>query len=163
MMSDIDVNSQGHDMHEEDRTIHEFIEYPNHAKRTESAEFGANKRRLVKQLDVGCWICGSKENREVHHIHEWSLWDALDQVKVLNSLHAFDPYGYTHTAGDKPIESPDDIRNLVVLCEIHHRGVNTGVHDLTMPIWFPQRAVKDGVSITKAVTHVKIKDAELKK
>lgn len=63
----------------------------------------------------------------------------------------------------KPIESPDDIRNLVVLCETHHRGVNKGVHDLTMPIWFPQRAVKAGVEITKAIEHVKGKDSALKK
>lgn len=149
--------------HEESRTIHEFIEYPDHAARTESAEFRANKRRLVRQLDLGCWICGSKEAREVHHIHEWSLWLALDPERVLDSLHAFDPYGYTHAGGDKPIESPDDVRNLVVLCEKHHRGINSGVHDLTMPIFFPQRAVKEGHSITKAIEHVKSKDESLKK
>ena len=149
--------------HEESRTIHEFIEYPAHEDRTESSEFRANKRRLVRQLDIGCWICGGKESREVHHIHEWSLWNALDPDKVLDSLHAFDPYGYTHAGGDKPIESPDDLRNLVVICEKHHRGVNTGVHDLTMPIWFPQRAVKAGVSITKAIEYVKGKDSALKK
>ena len=149
--------------HEVKRTIHEDIEYPDHEKRTESSEFNRNKRLMVKQLDLPCWICGSKDAREVHHIHEWSLWAALDQDKVLSSLHAFDPYGYTHTAGDKPIESPDDIRNLVVLCEMHHRGENTGVHDLTMPIFFPQRAVKEGMSITKAVFHVKGEDEKLKK
>jgi hypothetical protein len=148
-------------MHAEERTIHEFIEYPDHAKRTESALFRENKRRLVRQLKVPCWVCGGREQLEVHHIHEWSLWDALDPAKVLDTLHAFDPYGYTHAGGDKPIESPDDLRNLVVLCELHHRGVDTGVHDLTMPIWLPQRAVKDGVAITQAVQHVKGKDAEL--
>lgn len=156
-MSDIDKT------HEESRTIHEFIEYPPHEKRTESSEFRANARRLIRQLDVGCWICGSKEAREVHHIHEWSLWNALDPDRVLDSLHAFDPYGYTHAGGDKPIESPDDIRNLVVLCENHHRGIDAGVHDLTMPIFFPQRAVKDGLSITKAIAHVQSADAALKK
>lgn len=149
--------------HEEERTIHEFIEYPDHAKRTESSEFRSNKRRLVKQLDVPCWICGSKELREVHHLHEWSLFDALDPEKILDTLHAIDPYGYTHAAGDKPIESPDDIRNLVVLCEGCHRGVNQGVHDLTMPIWLAQRAVKDGMDITKAIDHVKGEDSKLKK
>lgn len=149
--------------HEVSRTIHEYVQYPDHEKRTESAEFRANKRRLVRQLDIGCWICGGKDRREVHHIHEWSLWTALDHERVLDSLHAFDPYGYTHAGGDKPIESPDDVRNLVVLCETHHRGINTGVHDLTMPIWFPQRAVKDGMSITKAIEYVKGKDAELAK
>ena len=149
--------------HEEDRTIHEFIEYPDHEKRTESSEFRANKRRLVRQLDIGCWICGSKDKREVHHIHEWSLWNALDPERVLDSLHAFDPYGYTHAGGDKPIESPDDLRNLVVLCEVHHRAINTGVHSLTMPIWFPQRSVKAGMAITKAIEHVKEQDEKLKK
>lgn len=148
--------------HDEKHTFTEFIDYPAHETRTESAEFRANKRRLVKQLDIGCWICGSKENREVHHIHEWSLWNALDPEKVLNSLHAFDPYGYTHAGGDKPIESPDDLRNLVVICEVHHRGIGTGVHALTMPIWLPQRAVKKGVSITQAIVHVQSKDNSLK-
>lgn len=150
-------------MHEEDRTIHEFIEYPDHEKRTESQLFRSNKRKLVKQLGVRCWVCASDEKLEVHHIHEWSLWEALDQEKVLDTLHAFDPYGYTHTGGDKPIESPDDIRNLVVLCEPCHRGVNKGVHELTMPIFLPRRSVKKGLSITKAIDHVKGKDANLKK
>lgn len=144
------------------RTIQEFIAYPDHAKRTESAEFRANKRRLVTQLDAPCWTCSSREGREVHHIHEWSLWEALDPKKVLDTLHAFDPYGYTHAAGDKPIESPDDIRNLVVLCEKCHRGENQGVHDLTMPIWVAQRAVKDGMDITQAIEHVKAIDEGLK-
>ena len=148
--------------HDEKHTFTEFIDYPAHETRTESAEFRANKRRLVKQLDIGCWICGSKESREVHHIHEWSLWNALDPEKVLNSLHAFDPYGYTHAGGEKPIESPDDLRNLVVICEVHHRGIGTGVHALTMPIWLPQRAVKKGFSITLAIAHVQSKDNSLK-
>ncbi|MBX9900809.1 MAG: hypothetical protein K2Y28_08505 [Burkholderiaceae bacterium] len=153
----------GAEVNQESRTIREFVDYPDHKKRSESAEFRANKRRLVVQLDVPCWICGGRQSREVHHIHEWSLWNALDPVKVLNSLHVFDPYGYTHAAGDKPIESPDDIRNLLVLCEVHHRGINTGVHYLTMPIWFPQRAVKDGMAITKAIEHVKEIDNTLKR
>jgi hypothetical protein len=91
---------------------------------------------------------------------------------VLDTLHIFDPYGYTHKMGDIPIDSPDDIRNLMVLCgrcEIdgvsvpggHHRGVNAGVHDLTFPTWIAQRAVKAGTSITKAIQHVKEVDTGL--
>lgn len=159
--------------HEQKHTITEFIDYPDHEKRTESSEFRKNKRILTRQLDLGCWVCGSRENREVHHLHEWALWDALDPEKVLDTLHVFDPYGFTHHGGDKPIETPDDIRNLLVLCghhEVngvpvpggHHRGNDLGVHDLTFPIWVAQRAVKDGISITKAIGHVKDKDEKLK-
>lgn len=159
-------------VHEEKRTLHEVVEFPGHESRTESAEFSRNKRLLVKQLDVGCWICGSRDAREVHHLHEWSLWPALDPVKVLDTLHVFDPYGYTHKMGEQPIESPDDIRNLVVLCgshtldgiEIpggHHRGVNLGVHDLTMPTFLALRATRPRVEITKAIAHAKDEDRKL--
>jgi hypothetical protein len=109
----------------------------------------------------------------VHHLHEWSLWDALDHDKVLDTLHVFDPYGFTHKVGEQPIETPDDIRNLLVLCGHHvidgvavpgghHRGVNLGVHELTMPIWIAIRACKDGRLITHAVTHAQEVDKKLR-
>lgn len=159
--------------HEMKHTVTEFVEIPDHEQRTESAEFRKNKRLMVKQLDLPCFICGSRDAREVHHLHEWALWGALDPEKVLDTLHVFDPYGYTHKMGETPIESPDDVRNLLVLCghcEIdgvpvpggHHRGVDAGVHDLTFPTWIAQRAVKVGMSITKAVQHVKNLDAKLR-
>ncbi|HDR9163605.1 TPA: hypothetical protein QDB28_004009 [Burkholderia vietnamiensis] len=159
--------------HEVKHTFTEYVETPDHEKRTESALFRKNKRTLVRQLGLGCWICGRKESPEVHHLHEWSVWGALDPEKVLDTLHVFDPYGYTHNMGDMPIESPDDIRNLLVLCgecEIdgvpvpggHHRGIDAGVHDVTFPTWVAQRAVKDGMSITKAIQHVKAVDHHLK-
>jgi hypothetical protein len=148
--------------HEQKHTFTEVTEYDAHDKRTESAEFRKNKRQMVRQLDLPCWICGSRDAREVHHIHEWALWPKLDPEKVLDTLHVFDPYGYTHHLGDQPIASPDDIRNLLVLCgshtidgvEIpggHHRGVNIGVHDITFAIWIAQRSVKDGETITHAI------------
>ena len=158
--------------HEMKHSITEFIVMPDHEKRTESSLFAKNKRTLVKQLDLPCWVCGSRDAREVHHLHEWSLWNALDPEKVLDTLHIFDPYGYTHNMGEKDIESPDDIRNLLVLCghcDIdgipvaggHHRGVDAGIHDLTFPTWIAQRATKAGMSITKAIQHVKTLDSKL--
>lgn len=158
--------------HEMKHSVTEFVEIPDHAKRTESALFSRNKRTLVRQLDLPCWVCGNRDHREVHHIHEWALWGALDPDKALDTLHVFDPYGFTHQIGEKPLESPDDIRNLLVLCghcEIngvpvpggHHRGVDAGIHDLTFPTWIAQRAVKPGVSITKAVQAVRAIDKGL--
>jgi hypothetical protein len=158
--------------HEQKHTLIEFVEYGEHADRTTSAEFRHNSRILVRQLDLPCWICGSRDHREVHHIHEWSLWNSLDPEKVLDTLHVFDPYGFTHKIGEQPILTPDDIRNLLVLCghcDIagigvpggHHRGIDAGAHDLTFPIWVAQRAVKPGLSITRAIQHVKGKDADI--
>lgn len=158
--------------HAQSHTHVEHVQFEDHAKRTESTEFRKNKRTLVRQLHLGCWVCGGKDHPEVHHIHEWALWPALDPERVLDTLHVFDPYGFTHQIGEKSIESPDDIRNLLVLCghcEIngipvpggHHRGRDAGVHELTFPTWVAQRAVKPGHSITKAIAHVKEQDAKL--
>lgn len=159
--------------HEVKHSFTEFVSYPDHDTRADSAEFIKNRRIMVKQMDLPCWVCGNREHREVHHLHEWALWGALDKDKVLDTLHVFDPYGFTHTAGEKPIESPDDMRNLLVLCgscEIdgvaipggHHRGKNAGIHDLTMPTWLAQRAVKPGLSITKAIADTISKDKKPK-
>lgn len=159
--------------HEQKHTVTEFVIYQDHDQRTESTLFRRNRRTLVRQLDLPCWICGNRDAREVHHIHEWALWPSLDPEKVLDTLHVFDPYGYTHHLGDMPIETPDDIRNLLVLCghcEIdgvsvpggHHRGVNAGVHELTFAVWVAQRAVKPGISITQAIEHVRELDAQVR-
>ena len=134
--------------HEQRETITEIVEYPEHVQRTESATFKANKRLMVRQLDLPCWVCGTRENREIHHIHEWALWADLDPDKVLDSLHAFDPYGFTKADPETPVASADDKRNLLCLCAEHHRAVEAGIHRLTGEIWIAQRAAKPGVSIT---------------
>jgi len=139
--------------HEQHESFHEDILYPEHVQRTESSEFRANKHLLVHQLDLGCWICGSKQDREVHHFaSEWSLWDSLDPALVLDTVLHIDPYGYAAKDPSTPMSSPDDIRNLMVLCEKHHRHPYFGVHTITMPIWIAQRSVKPGVAVTEDPT-----------
>jgi 5-methylcytosine-specific restriction endonuclease McrA len=134
--------------HEQTDTIREEVLYPEHVQRTESEEFRRNKLRLVRKLDLGCWVCGSRDKREVHHIHEWSLAPSLDMSKALDTLHCFDPYGFTAHDPETPLSGPDDLRNLLVLCETCHRGADAGVHRLTYPIWVARRAAKPGVQIT---------------
>lgn len=59
--------------HEQKLTLSVDIFYPDHEPRTESALFARTKHHLVKVLDTPCWICGSKDQREVHHFHaEWA-------------------------------------------------------------------------------------------
>lgn len=142
--------------HEVDTTLTQDVIYPAHEQRSVSSEFRRNRITLIRKLDVGCWICGSKEKREVHHIHEWSLWNALDKDKVLTTLHCFDPYGYTSHNPEEPIDSPDDIRNLLVLCGEHsnisgghHRGKEIGVHTITFPIWIALRSATTDITNTQ--------------
>ncbi len=162
--------------HETKRTLVEEVIVPDHPPRKASHEFLTNRVLLITRMGLGCWICGSFGSKaaplEVHHLHEWSLWDALDPAKVLQTLHCFDPYGFTMKAGLAPIESPDDVRNLLVLCSScelegqaiaggHHRGVDAGIHALTWPIWLAQRAARAGVSLTEALTSAKAADPAL--
>ncbi len=146
--------------HEVSRTLKENIIYPAHEERTESAIFRENKKLLVDELDIPCLICGSKEKREVHHIFEWSLFPALDTEKMKSILKIIDFYGYSKQ-DDTPIESPDDKRNLIVLCETHHREENNGIHAISFPIWISQMAVKDGIDITPETKIIKTKDKKL--
>lgn len=148
--------------HEVKRTIVEEVEYPDHADRTTSEEFAKNRREMVENDDTPCWICGSRKNREVHHFFEWSLFPAIDPTKMKIVLKMLDPYGYSK-ADDSDITSPDDKRNLLVLCEDHHRGRNNGVHALTFPIWLAQKCVKDGIDITPEVQVIQEADKKLQK
>ena len=75
--------------HVQQDTLHEAILYPEHTQRTESAEFRANKHHLVHELGLGCWICGSRDQLEVHHFGvEWALWEFMDPAKVLDTSHS---------------------------------------------------------------------------
>lgn len=137
--------------HEVRETLSVDCEYPEHVQRTESAEFAANKRQLIVKLDTPCFSCGSKEHREVHHfVTEWALAEDADWQKVFKLIHHFDIYGFAAQLGDKPIASPDDIRNLVVLCESCHRGRGLGIHLVPFPDWIGQVMAKDGTTVLKA-------------
>lgn len=137
--------------HEQIESLKVDVEYPEHVQRTESTEFAANKRQLIVKLDTPCFSCGSKQDREVHHfITEWALADDADWDKVFKLAHHFDIYGFAAQLGDKPITSPDDIRNLVVICAKCHRGAGFGIHLVPFPFWIGQVMAKDGAVVLKA-------------
>lgn len=147
--------------HEQRETISIDVEYPAHAQRTESPEFAANKRTLVTKLDTPCFCCGGKDRREVHHfLIEWAEWDFADPAKVLQMAHRLDVYGYAAQLGDKPIASPDDIRNLVVICASCHRGAGTGIHLVPFPNWMAQVVAKEDITVLKPTGSVAAPEAE---
>lgn len=142
--------------HEQSERLKVTVEYPEHVERSNSAEFNANKHRLVNKLGLGCWKCGTLDNLEVHHfIIEWSEWNNADPAKVLKIMHKFDAYGFAQDGlkqGDPLPTSPDDIRNLMVLCMACHRGSGVGIHLVPVPFWFADLVKKDGTIVLKAPT-----------
>lgn len=130
-----------------------------HAERgSESAEFHRNVAQLKKDGHGYClatyFLTGKKvtENLQVHHfIAEWSEGpETVDFDKLRRLSQIFDIYGYGKALGDKPIESVDDIRNMMVLSQQYHTGVNhtagnpTGIHNTLFPFWIAILNAKEG-------------------
>lgn len=145
-------------------TLKQAYWIPDHDKRRTSSKFRKNKKFLRDYLELPCWICGRKGTKknplEVHHIFEWALWNAIDPTKaakILELIEFYDDIYLLKANGNrsklinklgrlqnKPLESPDDIRNLVVLCQRHHRLKYTGVHAISFPIWLALGSLKPG-------------------
>jgi hypothetical protein len=127
------------------QTIEIDIFYPDHPPRKESNLFTKTKKHLVKVLDTPCWVCGSKEGREVHHFHaEWADAEAIDWDKM-KILHPNFPWSTFKEATD----FIDSEYNMMVLCEKHHRGKNHGIHLLPYPIWIMQKIQQEDFVFAK--------------
>jgi hypothetical protein len=92
------------------------------------------------------------EHLETHHfVIEWAAWESADPLKVQKLFDDgwVDFYGYSTKLKGSKVDSPDDIRNLIVLCPLHHRGKGVGIHETSTPIWMSQLVAKDGTEILK--------------
>lgn len=133
------------------RTLTEIVIDPSHAERKESPEFRHSKERLKEDGHYYCWVCGSVEDLQVHHMAEWMFANVIDFDKLKAFVEEWDVYGYGRLLKNAPLATVDDIRCLIVLCQEHHTGVDhadensgTGIHSLTFPAWLIQRLAKDG-------------------
>lgn len=133
------------------KTVRHFTETvitPEHIDRTESEEFRQSKERLKQDGHYHCWVCNSTEDLQVHHLGcEWSLQNVCSFEKLKEFLLEWDVYGYSRLLKNKPIESVDDIRNMLVLCREHHLsgdkdGASNGIHNITFPVWVMQKLAK---------------------
>lgn len=130
--------------HEQHEVIEIDVFYPDHPPRTESALFRRTKYRLIHDLDTPCWVCGSKDKREVHHFHaEWADANGIDFDKM-RQLHP----GFDWSTFAEPADFIDSEYNMMVLCEKHHRGKDHGIHLLPYPIWIMQRQQRVGFVFT---------------
>lgn len=135
--------------HEQDEHFVERGLIDEHAERSESAEFRRNRKRLIREHGR-CWmdtdVC-DQDRLEAHHIVEWCMWPKVDPVRLQALLRAFDPHGYS-AHSDDALVTPDDIRNLLLLCDRCHRGVGMGAHHLTVATWMARKARRVDEAIT---------------
>ena len=136
--------------HKTVRHLTEVVVTPEHEERTESATFRASKKRLREDGHYECYVCGCKDNLQVHHYGgEWSLANDIDLAKLKDFLEEWDVYGYGKLLKNVPLKSVDDIRNCMVLCQEHHTGGTAdgsanGIHNITFPAWISQKIAKNG-------------------
>jgi hypothetical protein len=132
------------------RNLTEVVITPEHEERKESYTFKKSKKRLREDGHYECYVCGCKDNLQVHHYGgEWSLENSLDLKKLKVFLEEWDVYGYGKLLKNVPLTDVDDIRNCMVLCQEHHTGGTkdgsaNGIHNITFPAWISQKLVKQG-------------------
>ncbi|MFC4526401.1 hypothetical protein ISN76_12985 [Dyella halodurans] len=131
--------------HVESRTLKDFVVDPDHDQRTESPEFRHTKKRLHDDGHMQCWVCGSLDKLQVHHLFcEYMFANVVDYDNLKAMAEEWDVYGYGRLLKKQPVLTPDDIRNMMVLCQTHHTGVSRGIHDITFPTWISQKMALKG-------------------
>lgn len=146
------------EMHPITRTIKDFVIDPDHCKREESETFKAAKKRLREDGHYRCYVCGTEENLQCHHFAAEYMFNNVIDFKLLKEFcEEWDIYGYGKILKHKPIDSVDDIRNQMVLCQAHHQNINnkdggkgtgggTGIHNLTFNSWIAQKIALKGAN-----------------
>jgi hypothetical protein len=94
--------------HYQKHTITEIEHFPEHGARTETLEFRNAKHELESIEHLGCYICGTMEQRESHHIFERAYMNGLDVKKVAYML--YNHYDY-HGHCKRDFESSDELYN----------------------------------------------------
>lgn len=111
--------------------------------RVESLLYKANRARLFADGFGFCFICGSKEQLQAHHVLcPYAKQNEIDYDVLTDLVSRIDFYGYGRSMFGQPVTSVDDIRNLVILCEAHHKRADHGIHNVPFADWLMQKARK---------------------
>lgn len=142
------------DEHVESLNVKDSIITPGHEERKASAEFERNVRQLKADGHYVDFVTRQQDgegedNLQVHHFGcEWSESHLCDFDNLKALLMKFDIYGYSAKMKDIPLTSVDDIRNLMVLKQKYHTGVDkdagtaVGIHYLVFPMWIMHLVAK---------------------
>lgn len=145
--------------HYERRTLTEMVAYPPHGPRNSDPHykvFEAAKHHLVHVLGVGCWIggatlaqiqaglaaghrCTGATQLEAHHaVAEFAGLNEIDWQKVAKDF----PQVGIHSDEDF-LNFAESEGGLTIICDVHHRHPNHGIHMVTYPAWLLDRYARD--------------------
>jgi hypothetical protein len=132
---------------------------PPHPPRVDTPEYQQTHQLLIFEKDTPCHVCavrhstiadptintlGAKAMETHHYPCERSLIDALDWRKV----HADFPAVYSPASLQMWVDSPE---NMLVLCDIHHRSTEQGIHHLLTQDFAVMPYLKDGYRVVASV------------
>ncbi|MEM0174030.1 MAG: hypothetical protein QXI16_05960 [Sulfolobaceae archaeon] len=136
------------DEHEVKEDIQIDIYYPDHPPRKESELFRKSRQHLIDELDTPCFICGSKEDRELHHYYvEWAEADAIDWNGKIRTDHP----NFDWSKFKSPEDFVDSEYNMMVLCKKHHRLKDHGIHMMPYPNWIIQKYIRSDFVYTPSI------------
>lgn len=119
--------------HEEVLTVHLRAMLDAHDQRVDTPDFEHTKHQLVHVEDQGCYICGSKESREVHHFHverclaQMIEWGPGSQIRSDFPAFPWDTAKSIYEFIDSPL-------NCRVYCKEHHTGKVGSIHHWPHPM-----------------------------
>ena len=102
--------------HYQKHVVTEIEHIPSHDQREDTLTFRSSKKQLEKIEHLGCYICGTMNKRESHHIFERCWANAYDFVKVAKELYNNHDY-YGHCKRD--FKSEEELLNYFIA---HYNG-----------------------------------------
>ncbi len=148
------------DAHIQKRTLVEAAAYPPHGPRASDphyAIFHAARTHLIDVLGVGCWLGGATKAQivaglptthrcygavqlEAHHeVAEFAGLTEIDWAKVADD---FPQAGIT--SDEDFLRFAESEGGLSIICDLHHRHAQRGIHAITYPVWKLDRYAQDG-------------------
>ena len=154
------IKSSVEQVHETSIAVSTIELSPPHPPRTETPEYKKAHDFLINVKNMGCQVCGvtkktlknatknpfkAKQIESHHYPVERSLADACDPRKV----HLDFPMVYDQVTLMQFVDSP---ANLIVLCDVHHRGVETGIHHLVTQDFVILKYLREGYQVAATAT-----------
>lgn len=149
------------DAHEEKKTLTVVYNVEAHADRRETALYENSREKLFKhtpvvifQNDPGrCFIC-QRTQEEVGaplQSHHFGIERCFAEAPILWDLvkRDFPSFPWRDFNEKNPYTFVDDMSAQgLLLCEEHHIGKDTGIHNVPFPLWIMQRYLAPGYKLS---------------
>ena len=140
-MTDVAPIVAGEHLQKQTLTVQVYV--PDHPDRTTTPIFAATRRTLIEtNPDACCYICGGKDDLELHHYWvEWCDSGAVDWKKVADLVPEFD---WAHFDPEHPETFIDSEHNAkLVVDKKHHIGADHGIHSMPYGLWLLQKLKRE--------------------